>query len=116
LPSGANIPPLTAILLEASESYRPVVVGEMLVILMVETGLRAAEIRNLKLKDLPPYHGKREIVVEEDKGKKDRTVEISEYLQKRLCDHVHWHYRQLAKIGLCLRTIGRRPSAPKDAQ
>ena len=37
------------------------VVNEMLIILMAETGLRASEICNLKLKNLPSYHGKPEI-------------------------------------------------------
>jgi integrase len=68
------------------------ILNEMLVILMVETGLRVSEVCNLRLRHLPAYHGKREIVVEGGKGKKDRTVGISEYLQKRLCDYVQRHY------------------------
>ncbi|MHC4426965.1 MAG: tyrosine-type recombinase/integrase [Planctomycetota bacterium] len=68
------------------------VLNEMLVVLMVETGLRVSEVCNLRLRHLPAYHGKREIVVGEGKGKKDRTVGVSEYLQERLCDYVHCHY------------------------
>ncbi len=34
------------------------VIIEMLIILIAETGLRAAEVCNLKLKDLPSFHGK----------------------------------------------------------
>ena len=48
------------------------VINEMQVISMAETGLRAAEICNLKLKDLSYFHGKPEINVRRGKGNKDR--------------------------------------------
>ena len=60
------------------------VLNEMLIILLAETGLRAAEVCNLKLKDLPGYHGKHEIAVRSGKGGKDRTVATSEYLSRCL--------------------------------
>jgi integrase len=44
------------------------IINEMLLILMAETGLRASEICNLKLKNLPSYHGKPMIEVECGKG------------------------------------------------
>lgn len=67
------------------------VINEMLIILMAETGLRAAEICNLKLKDLPSFHGKQEIEVRSGKGDKDRTIGISRYLRDQLCDYVGVH-------------------------
>lgn len=64
------------------------VVNEMIVILLVETGLRASELCNLKLKDLPSHHSKPEIFVRQGKGKKDRTVVISDYLAEKLINYV----------------------------
>ena len=58
--------------------------NEMMVILMAETGLRAGEIINLKLRDLPGVHEKTEIEVREGKGRKDRTVGISDFLTQKL--------------------------------
>ena len=54
------------------------IINEMLLILMAETGLRASEICNLKLKNLPSHHGKPVIEVECGKGQKPRTVGVSE--------------------------------------
>jgi len=65
------------------------VVNEMLIILMAETGLRASEICNLKLKNLPSYHGKPEIEVECGKGQKPRTVGVSEWFASQLTGYVN---------------------------
>jgi integrase len=65
------------------------VVNEMLVILMAETGLRASEICNLKLKNLPSYHGKPVIEVECGKGQKPRTVFVSEWFASQLTEYVN---------------------------
>jgi integrase len=65
------------------------VVNEMLIILMAETGLRASEISNLKLKNLPSYHGKPVIEVECGKGQKSRTVGVSKWFATRLTGYVH---------------------------
>jgi len=65
------------------------VVNEMLIILMAETGLRASEICNLKLKNLPHYHGKPVIEVECGKGQKSRTVDVSEWCEARLTEYVN---------------------------
>jgi len=64
------------------------VINEMLIILMAETGLRASEICNLKLKNLPSYHGKPMIEVECGKGQKPRTVGISEWFESQLNGYV----------------------------
>jgi integrase len=65
------------------------VMNEMLLILMAETGLRAGEICNLKLKNLPSYHGKPMIEVECGKGQKPRTVGVSEWFAAQLTGYVN---------------------------
>lgn len=65
--------------------------NEMLLILMVETGLRASEVCALKIKNLPSYHGKPVIEVEQGKGQKSRTVGISEWFASQLSAYVNQH-------------------------
>jgi integrase len=65
------------------------VMNEMLLILMAETGLRASEICNLKLKNLPSYHGKPVIEVECGKGQRPRTVGVSEWFASQLTGYVN---------------------------
>jgi integrase len=65
------------------------IINEMLLILMAETGLRASEICNLKLKNLPSYHGKPMIEVECGKGQKPRTVGVSEWFSAQLTGYVN---------------------------
>jgi integrase len=79
------------------------VINEMLIIIMAETGLRAAEICNLKLKDLPGYHGKQEIEVRQGKGGKDRTVGISRYLASRLTDYTNCYHKYRSEESWLLR-------------
>jgi integrase len=68
------------------------VMNEMLLILMAETGLRASEVCNLKLKNLPSYHGKPMIEVECGKGQKPRTVGVSEWFASRLTGYVNQYF------------------------
>ena len=56
---------------------------------MAKTGLRASEICNLKLKNLPSYHGKPKIKVKCGKGQKSRAVGVSEWFAARLTAYVH---------------------------
>ncbi len=60
------------------------VFDELIVELLVNTGLRASELCNLNIGDLPARHGKDCIWVRDGKGKVSRTVDISEKLKKRL--------------------------------
>lgn len=60
----------------------------MLLILMVESGLRVSEVCNLRLKCLPSYHGHQAIEVVDGKGNKDRAVIISKWLMQVLADYV----------------------------
>jgi len=60
------------------------VVDELIVELLAGTGLRASELCNLNIADLPGAHGKDCIRVRDGKGKISRTVDISEKLKQRL--------------------------------
>ena len=58
------------------------VVDEMICLFLVQAGLRASEVCDLRLKDLPVCHGKNSIWIDNGKGDISRTVEISEKLTK----------------------------------
>jgi site-specific recombinase XerC len=60
------------------------VIDELIVELLVNTGLRASELCNLNLSDLPIKHGKDGIWVRDGKGNISRTVDISDKLKKRI--------------------------------
>ena len=64
-------------------SFRAVV-DELIVELLVSSGLRASELCNLNLADLPAKHGKDCIWVRNGKGKVSRAVDIPEKLRMRL--------------------------------
>ena len=72
------------------------VFDELIVELLVNTGLRASELCNLNIGDLPIKHGKDCIWVRDSKGKVSRVVDISEKLKKRLERFVKL-YRKRAK-------------------
>ncbi len=72
------------------------VFDELIIELLVNTGLRASELCNLNIGDLPIKHGKDCIWVRDSKGKVSRVVDISEKLKKRLERFVKL-YRKRAK-------------------
>ena len=72
------------------------VIDELIVELLANTGLRASELCNLNIGDLPIKHGKDCIWVRDSKGKVSRVVEISEKLKKRLERFIKL-YRKRAK-------------------
>ncbi len=63
-------------------------VDELIVELLVNTGIRASELVNLDIRDLPVKHGKDCIWVRDGKGKVSRSVDIPESLKKRLARFV----------------------------
>jgi integrase len=85
------------------------VVNEMLIILMAETGLRASEICNLKLKNLPSYHGKPVIKVEYGKGQKSRTVGVSEWFALQLTGYVNRYLNSASPESWLFRSERGRP-------
>jgi len=72
------------------------IIDELIVELLVNTGLRASELCDLNIGDLPVSHGKDSIWIRNGKGKVTRTVDIPESLQKRLERYVRL-YRKGAK-------------------
>ena len=72
------------------------IINEMIVMLFLNTGLRARELCDLRLRDLPVTHGKKMIFVRTGKGKTVRIVEISDRFCKRLEQFIEL-YREKAK-------------------
>ena len=77
------------------------VIDELIVELLINTGLRASELCNLNIGDLPIKHGKDCIWVRDGKGKVSRTVDISDNLKKRIERYVKL-YRKGARAGSAL--------------
>jgi len=63
----------------------------MIVEMLMLTGLRAAELCYLTMKDLPMRHGKPVVFVECGKGRKERTVEIPTELMRRIGEFAAAH-------------------------
>ena len=60
------------------------IIDELIVELFSNTGLRASELCDLNISDLPVSHGKDSIWIRDGKGNVTRTVDIPENLVKRL--------------------------------
>ncbi len=73
-------------------------VNRMIIFLLVYTGLRAAELCSLKIRDLPFYHGKSVLHVVDGKGQITRTVDMPAAVTLKLCDFVD-KYRRGARSG-----------------
>ena len=73
-------------------------VNEMLVELMLESGLRAEEVCHLQLRDLPTHHGKDIILVRHGRGNILRTVNVKKALKPKLQEFIRT-CRQGAKPG-----------------
>ena len=74
----------------ARGSYRNIV-NELVIELLVNTGLRASELCKLNIADLPVSHGKDSVWVRNGKGNVVRTVDINESLKKRIARYVKLH-------------------------
>jgi len=72
------------------------IMDELIVELLANTGLRASELCNLNIGDLPVTHGKDSVWIRDGKGKVTRVVDIPESLVKRLERFVRL-YRKCAK-------------------
>lgn len=72
------------------------VINEMIVELLLYTGLRAAELCNLQVRDLPMHHGKDAIYIRDGKGQISRTVDIPVVMSIKLRQFVKV-YRKGAK-------------------
>jgi len=96
----------------ANSPYRSrAVLNEMLIVVMLESGLRVSEVCNLRLRSLPSYHGHQALEVLNAKGDKDRTVGISDLLTERLSDYVErYHGRHSIESSLFRSENGGRLS------
>lgn len=72
------------------------IINEMIVMLFLNTGLRANELCKLRLRDLPVTHDKKMIFVRTGKGKTVRVIEISDRFCKKLEGFIEL-YRKKAK-------------------
>ncbi|GAF97070.1 unnamed protein product, partial [marine sediment metagenome] len=82
--------------LAKDDSNQRVVINQMIIDLLLNSGLRAEELCQLQIRDLPHYHGKLVIDVREGKGSVQRSVVISSALAKRIKLFIK-HYRKAAK-------------------
>jgi len=69
---------------QAKHGSRRDVINKMIIELLLSSGLRAAELCDLKMRDLPLYHGKDIIYVRDGKGEISRTVETPVSLTAKL--------------------------------
>lgn len=76
-------------------SRRPMI-NDMILDLLLNSGLRAIELCSLQMRDLPYCHGKLIIDVREGKGCVQRSVEISSVLAARIKRFIK-HYRRNSK-------------------
>ncbi len=100
------------------------IVNKAIIDVLLNSGLRAAELCHLRIKDLPCYHVKLVIDVREGKGCVQRSVEISSALANRIGQFtkryrrgarpsstlfVNEHYRPLSYMSLYvrIRNVGR---------
>ncbi len=87
------------------------VVNELIIELLVNTGLRASELCGLNIADLPVSHGKAGVWVRDGKGGIDRVVDINEALGKRIARYVKlYHKGAKPKSPLLLSESGKRLS------
>jgi len=68
-------------------------INSMIVDLLLNSGLRAAELCDLQLRDLPGCHGKPIIDVRKGKGRIQRSIFISDALTERLKKFIRLHRR-----------------------
>jgi len=79
------------------------------VVLLLYTGLRSAELLNLRLCDLPTYHGKAVVMVQKGKGCISRTVLVPDWLGNVIHQFIREH-RKGAKPGSFLLTAEGTPA------
>lgn len=76
-------------------------VNRMLVEVIMFTGVRVAELCELKLRDLPGDHGKNAVLVECGKGRKERTIVVPAEFGSMAAEFIHT-WRRGARPGSLL--------------
>lgn len=72
------------------------IIDEMIILLFLNTGLRAGELSELRIADVPPANGKDVIVIRQGKGKVTRSIVIGKRMQDRINRFIQL-YRKKAK-------------------
>ena len=85
------------------------IVDELIITLLINTGLRASELCSLNIGDLPAAHGKEAIWIRNGKGKVSRAVEVSPKVVQKLNRFVKLYRKGAeAKDPLLISERGKR--------
>jgi len=74
------------------------VINEIIIELMLNSGLRAREVCRLQIRDLPHFHSKDVLYIRDSKGRVSRTVEVRKSFIEKLTHFVKT-YRKASKPG-----------------
>lgn len=74
--------------------YSRAIVTEAILQMLVYAGLRASEVCNLSISDVPVSHGKDQLYIRNGKGKVSRPVDIPESVTKKLNRFVKLHRKK----------------------
>ena len=85
------------------------IVDEMIVLLLARVGLRANEIRSLKIEDLPTHNGEKTLRIRNTLGKVLRIVDISEDISQTLTRFVKLYRKGAKKKDSLLETERGNP-------
>jgi len=88
--------------------------NRMIIDLLANTGLRAGELCNLRLRDLPCHHGKPVINIRDGKGQVERSVEISTAFADRLQQFIKRHRPAAKPRNPLFLNENRRPLSYKS--
>jgi len=83
---------------EQKKGAKRAAVNAMIIKLLLQTGMRASEICDLKVQDLPYYHGKNIIWIARGKGSVSRTIDVEQKFADEISMFIH-RYRKHAKPG-----------------
>jgi len=86
---------------QAAEGSVRAMVNRMIIMILLDAGLRASELTTLRIADTPAGHGKDAIWVDDGKGRVDRVVDIPKALSTEIRRFVKL-YRRSAKPGSAL--------------
>jgi integrase/recombinase XerD len=65
------------------------IVDELVILILLQTGLRPQELRSLRIADTPAHHGKPHLQVRNNSGVTDRMVTVSQEMDRMLQRYVH---------------------------
>ena len=80
------------------------IIDELIILLLTQAGLRASEIRMLKIKDLPTIHGEETLWIQNAMGEILRKVNISEDFAQRLTKFVRLYRKRASQKEPLMKT------------